>query len=254
MTAATSVGERDLGLLFDIVSIDRGDSGETALPASLLDDLMILVRCDAVTFAGLDSTRMVTWTVQGRPTAEFLGNAETFWGPSFWNCASCSYPSHTGDLRSVTKLSDFYSARQWHATGHYADNARPAGLEHKLQVCLPAGPPSAGAAKTIQLAFWRQPGQDFSERDRALLTLLRPHLHQAYLDAEWRRRGTPRLTSRQLELLHLVAAGYDNAAIARRLGLSRGTVRKHLENIYGRLGVNSRTAAVARVFRDAMWG
>ena len=36
-------------------------------------------------------------------------------------------------------------------------------------------------------------GPDFSERDRALLALLRPHLHQAYLDAE-RRRGAPQLT------------------------------------------------------------
>jgi transposase-like protein len=36
--------------------------------------------------------------------------------------------------------------------------------------------------------------------------------------------------------------------IARRLGLSEGTVRKHLENIYTRLNVSSRTAAVTRAF------
>ena len=34
----------------------------------------------------------------------------------------------------------------------------------------------------------------FSERDRALLALLRPHLHQAYLDSEHRRRPVPQLT------------------------------------------------------------
>jgi DNA-binding NarL/FixJ family response regulator len=44
--------------------------------------------------------------------------------------------------------------------------------------------------------------------------------------------------------MHLVAAGHTNAQIARRLGVSEGTVRKHLENIYGRLHVSSRTAAV----------
>ena len=38
--------------------------------------------------------------------------------------------------------------------------------------------------RTIRLILWREPGPDFSERDRALLALLRPHLHQAYLDAE----------------------------------------------------------------------
>jgi DNA-binding CsgD family transcriptional regulator len=54
----------------------------------------------------------------------------------------------------------------------------------------------------------------------------------------------------QRELLGLVAAGHTNAQIGRRLGLSEGTVRKHLENIYGRLQVSSRTAAVTRAFPE----
>jgi DNA-binding NarL/FixJ family response regulator len=83
-----------------------------------------------------------------------------------------------------------------------------------------------------------------------VLTLLRPHLAQAYLDAERRRHPVPRLTPRQTTLLRLVAAGHTNAQIARRLGLSEGTVRTHLENIYERLQVSSRTAAVTRAFPD----
>jgi DNA-binding NarL/FixJ family response regulator len=102
----------------------------------------------------------------------------------------------------------------------------------------------------MRLYFRRGPGTDFSERDRALLTLLRPHLHQAYLDAERRRHPVPRLTPRQKDLLRLLAAGHTNAQIARRLGISEGTVRTHLENIYGRLNVSSRTAAVTRAFPD----
>jgi DNA-binding NarL/FixJ family response regulator len=82
----------------------------------------------------------------------------------------------------------------------------------------------------------------------ALLTLLRPHLQQAYRDAERRRAGTPQLTPRHGELLRLVAAGHTNTQVARRLGLSEGTVRKHLEKIYTRLQVSSRTAAVTRAF------
>jgi DNA-binding NarL/FixJ family response regulator len=83
-----------------------------------------------------------------------------------------------------------------------------------------------------------------------VLTLLRPHLHQAYLDAERRRHPVPRLTPRQTDLLRLVAAGHTNTQIARRLGISEATVRTHLENIYGRLQVSSRTAAVTRAFGD----
>jgi DNA-binding NarL/FixJ family response regulator len=50
----------------------------------------------------------------------------------------------------------------------------------------------------------------------------------------------------------LVAAGHTNAQIARWLGISRETVRIHLENIYQRLHVSSRTAAVTRVFPDRL--
>ena len=67
--------------------------------------------------------------------------------------------------------------------------------------------------------------------------MLRPHLHQAYLDAERRRHPVPQLTARHWDLLRLVAAGHTNAQIARRLGISEGTVRIHLENIYDRLNV-----------------
>jgi DNA-binding NarL/FixJ family response regulator len=80
--------------------------------------------------------------------------------------------------------------------------------------------------------------------------LIRPHLHQAFLDAERRRAQGAPLTPRQTGLLRLVADGHTNAQIARRLGLSEGTVRTHLENIYGRLQVSSRTAAVLRAFPD----
>lgn len=156
-------------------------------------------------------------------------------------------PDLTGDLRSVVKIADFYSARQWHSTGMYCDLYRPQGMEYELMLTLPACPGrSPGPGKTLRLFLFRESGADFSEADRALLTLLRPHLYQAYLDAERRRHPSADLTSRHQQLLDLVAAGYTNAQIARRLGIAEGTVRKHLENISRRLHVTSRTAAVTR--------
>jgi DNA-binding CsgD family transcriptional regulator len=55
------------------------------------------------------------------------------------------------------------------------------------------------------------------------------------------------LTTREREILQLVAEGRSNAEIAIQLWLSAGTVRIHLQHIYAKLGVQSRTAAVARV-------
>jgi DNA-binding CsgD family transcriptional regulator len=54
------------------------------------------------------------------------------------------------------------------------------------------------------------------------------------------------LTAREREVMAWVARGKTNAEIARLLWLSPGTVRKHLENVYAKLGVSTRTAAVAR--------
>ena len=51
------------------------------------------------------------------------------------------------------------------------------------------------------------------------------------------------LTKREIEILRLVATGMTDAQVAERLVLSRRTISKHLELIYGKLNVNSRTAA-----------
>jgi LuxR family maltose regulon positive regulatory protein len=54
------------------------------------------------------------------------------------------------------------------------------------------------------------------------------------------------LTERELELLALVTDGHSNQEIAQELFLAVGTVKKHLNNIFGKLDVSSRTQAVAR--------
>jgi LuxR family maltose regulon positive regulatory protein len=54
------------------------------------------------------------------------------------------------------------------------------------------------------------------------------------------------LSERELEVLQLIAEGLTNPEIASRLFLALNTVKAHTRNIYGKLGVNSRTQAVAR--------
>jgi DNA-binding CsgD family transcriptional regulator len=250
MTAPVVASDRDLRALAGIVSEDRPDlPADGGLPESLLADLMGQIRCDVVVFQGFDSARQTHWFVQEVPSTLGSEDSDRAYWQHYRDSQFDMYPIHTGDLRSVITPADFYSARQWHSTAMYTDFDRLMGIEHCLMLCLPEAPsPTAGPGRHVRLTLDRRSGPDFSERDRAVLMLLRPHLHQAYLDAERRRHPVPRLTPRQRELLRLLAAGHTNTQIARRLGISEGTVRTHLENMYGRLGVSSRTAAVTRAF------
>jgi DNA-binding NarL/FixJ family response regulator len=63
----------------------------------------------------------------------------------------------------------------------------------------------------------------------------------------------PALTSREREVLALVAQGLDNRSIARKLVLSEKTVRNHITHIFDKLQIASRAEAVARA-RDAGLG
>lgn len=60
------------------------------------------------------------------------------------------------------------------------------------------------------------------------------------------------LTAREMEVLQLLAEGLPNKAIARRLGISDHTVKFHVNAILGKLGAQSRTAAVVRATRAGL--
>jgi DNA-binding CsgD family transcriptional regulator len=55
------------------------------------------------------------------------------------------------------------------------------------------------------------------------------------------------LTAREREIVAMVAEGKTNAQVAADLWVSPATVKKHLENVYQKLGVGSRAAAVGMV-------
>jgi DNA-binding CsgD family transcriptional regulator len=92
-------------------------------------------------------------------------------------------------------------------------------------------------------------GRGFSDRDRERLEVMRPHLGNLYrLSARRLPDGldTGELTPREREVLRWVAAGKTDRDIAAILGISPRTVHKHLQHIYEKLGVETRTAAAMR--------
>ena len=222
----------------------RHDDPGAAMPWALLDGLLRLVPCDLeVSYQhhvpAAHTTRLLQWTAPGSHRGvESIGPRpdDPFWGE--WSRSMCSWPLRTGDLQSVIQTGDFLPTER-------ARRADPmlqvlGDLRHSMIVSLPAAP---GEARRV--CFQRASGPPFSERDRAVAALARPHLHEIWLDAERRRRGVPRLTDREWEVLERAAAGMAYADIAAELFVSIGTVRKHMEHVRERLGVHSVTAAAA---------
>jgi DNA-binding CsgD family transcriptional regulator len=240
VAVAEGVRSADLRRLLAVIEAARSGQAADGFPVAVLAGAQELVPCDVVSFVEFDPVQRRDYVDQSLPAGD--AEPDPVFYRHYWDCPPCSYPDRSGDLLSVTTISDFYTRQQWHNTGMYADYLGPAGVEAETMICL-----SAPAGHARRLIFVRGPGPDFDGRDRLLLSLLRPHLNECYQELS-RRRAAPALTSRQWELLHLLAAGHSNAQIARQLVVSVSTVRKHLENIFTRLGVTNRTAAIAKAF------
>jgi DNA-binding CsgD family transcriptional regulator len=233
----------------------RSGDGPGLEDPCVADCLVRLFPADQITLCDLDWRHRrgrlrglaPAWNAQGEEEVRDEDADAAFWD-HFWPTTGCSYTERIPRLRyEVMMTEDFYGTRQWHSTGMYTDYLRPGGTDRSLIMPLP-GPP--GIAR--RLLFARGPGRPFSDKHRSAATLLQPHIADA-LRLHARRAATRSLTARQRELLQLVAAGHTNRVIARQLGLSPGTVRKHLENTFARLDVASRTEAIAKIRPDSAW-
>jgi ATP/maltotriose-dependent transcriptional regulator MalT len=92
--------------------------------------------------------------------------------------------------------------------------------------------------------------------ERYRIDLERAQIRARRREIEERRRAMERrgltvvphdeLSQREYEVLRLVAAGLSNREIAQRIVVAGGTVKRHVHNIYRKLGVRCRTQAVAQ--------
>ena len=226
-----------------------------------LKTIASVVPSELTTYNEMDlrSSKNVFWEWEPIPS-DFVELTEAF--AVYMHENPCvEYYRRTGDGRA-TKISDFLTQRELRKLGYYNEYLRKVGLQHRMSIVLPESPHSV-----IALALGRS-GKDFSERDRLKLDLLRPHLTQAYdnaaalarirqlelahpnpmKDTLLSRESLERLglTDREAEILLGIAQGKTNKQIATSLYVSPLTVKTHLQHVYRKLGVESRTEALAR--------
>jgi DNA-binding CsgD family transcriptional regulator len=245
----TNLSARDLeGVLGLVAEAAAAADGETPFEQPLIDRIAKLVPADYAGYYEYECDGRMVYFVD-TPTALWALEAG-YLSNEFAVSMLPEWPlhdAHLSGLHTAAKFSDFVSERAKRRHPWYIEMMRPCAQEHECKLLLP-DPATDLACNTRGFFFTREPGRkDFDERDRAVLTVLRTQL--AAIRDRWERLRSPvGLTAREAEIAHLLRAGLTNQEIADKLVISTGTVRTHLENMFEKLGVHTRTAAVARAF------
>lgn len=161
------------------------------------------------------------------------------------------------------RISDSVAFARFRETALYSDYYRRVGLDHAVALPL-------WVDDELLVSFvLNRRKRDFSDHDREVLEMLRGVLSALFrrmIALQRAREGRSQLdrvlgsasapapdarwglTARERDVLHWLARGKTDHAIAEILEISPRTVHKHLQRIYEKLGVENRTAAVVRAF------
>jgi DNA-binding CsgD family transcriptional regulator len=154
-------------------------------------------------------TRQLTSTI-------FLGQDPGFFTPKLAAVMEQYYAEHPivqhmpQTLQGAYKISDFLNLEQFHRLdGLYQQFLRPFGIEEMMTLFLPPTNHrlnSSVAVNEMLIGFcWQRPQRSFTERDRLILNLLRPHLCQVYANAEQHQQLQQNCNQLQQSLNHLGA-------------------------------------------------
>ncbi len=207
--------------------------------AAILPLLNQLVRSDITSFNIVDLAAQSSEVPIIDPPDAFFESAEDVLG-----VYGHQNPLITAHRSDAIKFSDYMTRRELHRLDIYHLIYARISIEYQMAFRVPAP-----EGKVFGFALSRS-RSDYSERDRAVINAFRPFVEHAYARVVAPPQPLPPevlgLTQRQSEVLSHLSRGRSNLQIAQAMEISERTVHKHLENIYERLDVPSRSAAVAR--------
>jgi DNA-binding CsgD family transcriptional regulator len=168
-------------------------------------------------------------------------------------------PVYEQSRGTVGTISDFLSRAAWHRTDLHAEGFSQVGQEDGMVLDMEL-------RKDCRLSLITSRGKrGFTSEERGMMGLLEPHVREVFRRLQLQNRlarsldmasaGDPSdipVSPREREVLKWLAEGKSNTEIAFLLGISPGTVKKHLENIYNKLGVENRHAAALLAVRSGL--
>ena len=236
------VADADARAIFRFLGTVVPGTSREPLPVATLGGLQVLIGADGACYFELrrsDRGVVAYTTTPEPPLAPGTAEAQLAFGhqnPIGWRIW---HPSD-GALR----FSAMAPRRNLERLAFYQHYMRPNGIHDTIKVWLWSSQESAAC-----VALDRS-DSDFSRREQDILGLLQRHLIELRSDALSRPARAPislaaSLTSREVEILTWATRGKSDAEIAKLLTISTGTVGKHLEHAYTKLGVHSRSEALA---------
>ena len=162
---------------------------------------------------------------------------------------------HGRNPRAVTRrIDDLVPPAAFRESALYNDYYRAIRIDHAMAV-----PIHVDRRLLVSFVFNRR-GRGFDDAERDALELIRPHLGNLYRlcaalgRAGWAPAQAWQLTPREQDVLRWLSAGKTDRDIGAILAISPRTVHKHLQRIYEKLGVETRTAAVVRALHARAYG
>jgi DNA-binding CsgD family transcriptional regulator len=175
------IDERDVALLSEAILVLREACSVDDYPMLALEVTTSLVRNDMAGWNDVDPVhdRAVATVL---PPQEVAAQVDVM-AELMHEHPLIVYTAETGD-GSAMKISDFLTTEEWHRRRIYREVFQHIGMEHQIAVGLPAVLPRLTAIALNR----NELGDDFDERDRLVLNLLRPHLAQSHEQVRERER------------------------------------------------------------------
>lgn len=151
----------------------------------------------------------------------------------------------------VYRESDLINNEMRTKSAFFLDYLKPAGFLHVAGISIA----KEGSCISAITLYRTEKRGDFTDKELYILKQLLPHL-QSKLSQEFNvvdyniekiRKGFSllayqyHLSNREIEILKLVCSGHNNSEVGNQLSISVNTVKKHMSNIFDKLGVDSRT-------------
>lgn len=173
------LGNKDLRRLLDTVQQLYALHDHASFTTCLVDSLASLVPVDIASYDELNPKTKKTFVKTAPHDYPMPTNGCEVLGKFLLQHPCVAYAHRTGD-GAPRKITDFISVNQWKRTSLFNEFYRHLGTVHNLGMQMATG---SDRSTMVTMGF-HSAGRDFDERDRSILAVLRPHLAQAYSNAQ----------------------------------------------------------------------